>query len=152
MTLLELASSTELPADAVVDAVHAELAKRIAAVEKELFAVVDDCRAERVPTLGGNIALVEELSARFQARGSSALRKVLAEIRVFLRLFEPYMVALRDAKSLHPCIAFDMVDARTGKASRAALPPMSAVAFASDMDKLLKKLAKARAALRAMDA
>jgi hypothetical protein len=98
--------------------------------------------------LGGNLALVERLASGFQPRGASDLAKVLAEIRVFLRLFEPYMIALRAAKSLHPCVTFDMVDPRTGKASKAAMPPMTAVAFASDMDKLLRRLVKVRAALR----
>lgn len=146
--ILELASTTDLPADSVVAAVHAELIKRIGAIENELLAVLDGCQVQRAGTMRDNIALVDGLCADSQPDGATALKKILGELRVFLRLFEPYMSALQASKSLHPNVTFDMVDHRTGKTSRAAMPPMTAAVFASDMDKLLKKLSKARAAFR----
>jgi hypothetical protein len=146
--IVELASTTKLPAEEVVVAVHAELSKRFDAIENELFALIDGLQVQRATTLRDNLTLAEELSAGFQLAGAAALRKVLSEVRLFLFLFEPYMNALRASTSLHPCVTFDMVDHRTGKKSRAAMPPMTAVAFASDMDTLLKKLAKARSSLR----
>lgn len=55
--IVELASTTKLPAEEVVVAVHAELSKRFDAIENELFALIDGLQVQRATTLRDNLAL-----------------------------------------------------------------------------------------------
>ena len=57
------------------------------------------------------------------------------------------MLALPTSNSFHVSFAFDVKDRATGRLIEMALGPGAPIVFATEMEELLAKLSKARAAL-----
>ena len=153
-----LMSNEELPHEVLVASISGELEACIAPIESELLAVIDHFRqlthdagtpseSRHGNSLREHIEAIRVLLPQFPPAKASKWGKLLQEVKKFLILFEPYVLALPASKSLHTPMDFEVEDHCTGMKIKAVLPPMAPVLFATEMEELLPKISKARVAL-----